>query len=153
MTELTRTIQAVNWRPIADGFETAVVFEPGWNDRDGQHGVQGMDIRFLLRGPKGAAGFLMTSGWVPGEKGVNPSVATLFPMAMDVSYHAHSPQHDGHEQATAKCPYLDGQRCFSSGSFLAADPILEAFIVRGETVVWEALRERHDELHATILGS
>lgn len=145
------TASPVRWAPFEDGFQTAVVFEPGYNDRGGNYGVHGMDFRFLLRGPRGAVGFLMSSGWVPGEKGVNPTVSTLFPMGMDISYHAHSPQREDHEQASAKCPYLDGQTCFSDGAFMAAEPVLEAFIVRGDAVIWEALREWHDNLHATIL--
>lgn len=140
----------VRWVPLEDGFETAVVFEPGYNDRGGDYGVHGMDFRFLLRGPKGAAGFVMTTGWVPGERGVNPGVAGLFPMAMDVAYHAHSPQREGQERSAEKCPYLDGQPCFSEGAFMAAEPVLAAFIVRGDAAVWETLREWHDNLHATI---
>lgn len=151
MSEITRAHPSpIRWVPLEDGFQTTVVFEPGYNDRGGNHGVHGMDFRFLLRGPKGVAGFMMSSGWVPGEKGVNPSVSTLFPMATDISYHAHSPQREGHERATESCPYLDGQPCFSDGSFMAAEPVLEAFIVRGEAAVWEALRQWHDDLHATI---
>lgn len=154
MNQIIRNAPApVRWVPLEDGFQTAVVFEPGFNDRGGEYGVHGMDFRFLLRGPNGAVGFSMSTGWVPGEKGVNPAVAGLFPMAMDVSYHAHSPQRDGHDQARSDCPYLDGQPCFSDGAFLAAEPILEAFITRGDVAVWEALREWHDSLHATILGA
>lgn len=151
MTDITRVAPAPpRWVRLEDGFETAVVFEPGYNDRGGEYSVHGMDFRFLLRGPRGAVGFMMSTGWVPGERGVNPMVAGLFPMGMDVSYHAHSPQREGHERATEKCPYLDGQSCFSDGSFMAAEPVLEAFITRGDAAVWEALREWHDDLHATI---
>lgn len=150
MTEITRIAPAPpRWVPLEDGFETAVVFEPGYNDRGGDYGVHGMDFRFLLRGPKGVAGFVMSTGWVPGEKGVSPSVASLFPMPMDVAYHAHSPQREGQERSIDKCPYLDGP-CFSEGSFMAAEPVLKAFIVRGDAAVWEALRQWHDDLHATI---
>lgn len=140
----------VRWIEFEERFQTAVVFEPGYNDRGGRYGVHGMDMRFLLRGPNGAAGFLMATGWVPGEKGVNPSVASLFPMPMDISYHAHSPQHEGQERSTTQCPYLDGQPCFSDGAFMPAEPVFEAFIVRGDVAIWEALRDWHDNLHTTI---
>lgn len=152
MTELTRTTPGVNWRDTGGGFETAVMFETGYNDRGGQHGVHGMDIRFLLRGPNGAIQFVMTTGWVPGDRGVDPTVAHLFPMGMDLGYHAHSPQRDDHVQDRRECPYLDGRPCFYDGSPLNAEPVLKAFITRGDVAVWEALREYHDSLHATILG-
>lgn len=153
MTSLTRIIPNVTWRRHADGFETAVVFEPGWNDHMGETGVHGMDIRFVMRGPKGAVQFTMTTGWVPGERGTDPMVSRLFPMGMDLGYYAYSPQREGQEQDRRECPYLDGQACFYDGSALPAEPILEAFVTLGEPPVWKALRNRHDDLHATILGA
>jgi hypothetical protein len=92
----------------------------------------------------------MSTGWVPGDKGIDARISHLFPMATDIGYHAHSPQREGQEQDRRECPYLDGQACFYDGSGLQAEPVLEAFIHRGDVAIWEALRERHDSLHATI---
>jgi hypothetical protein len=140
------TVLAPAWAPADDNFERAVVFESGWNDRGGQYGVHGMEIRFLLRGPKGVAQFVMNAGWIPGEKGISPRLADYFPSGSDLGYHAHVPQYDGAMEGRSECPYLDGKPCFYDGSGLQAEPVLTDFIQRGEVAVWEALRERHDDL-------
>jgi hypothetical protein len=140
------THAVVQWYPGADGFERAVVFEPGWNDHGGRYGVHGMRIQFLLRGPKGVTLFLMGTGWVPGDKGVDGRVADLFPFASDVGYHAHVPQYEGAMGGRSACEYLDGVPCFYDGSGLSAEPIMADFIRRGDVAVWEALREWHDGL-------
>lgn len=144
-----RTLPDPVWAPTGDGFERAIVFEQGWNDRGGQYGVHGMEIRFLLRGPKGVTQFAMNTGWIPGEKGVSPTLADYFPSGSDLGYHAIEPQYDREmEQIGGResCPFLDGKPCFYDGSGLQAEPVLADFIQRGEVAVWEALRERHDGL-------
>ena len=146
MSTLQRFPATIQWYPAGDGYERAVVFEPGWNDRAGKYGVHGMEIRFLLRGPKGAVNFVMSTGWVPGEKGVDSRVADLFPSATYLGYHAHWPQYDAEIERNGACEYLSGQECYSDGSGLHAEPVLDDFIRRGDVAVWEALQERHDGL-------
>ena len=127
-------------------FERAVVFEPGYSD-PGPRGPQwcgkhGMDIRFMLRGPKGVTQFLMFTGWVPGEEGVDPRISDLYPTAADIGYHARVEQYED-QWGQEECEYL-GAPCFYDGSGLAAEAVMERFLTDGEPAVWRALRERHD---------
>ena len=156
----------VLWAPHDDGFERAIVFEPGFgmdpaerskpaSQRYGRHSMQ---MRWLLRGPHGVAQFLMSTGWTPEPAPADPSWPSLrdwmttSPSGWDLGYHARVPQYEGAEQyGEQPCSYLEAP-CWYDGSGLAADPVLAAFFDRGEVAVWEALREVHDDL-LTEVGS
>lgn len=136
----------IEWFPRPGGLERAVAFEPGYNDRGGPYGVHGMDIRWMLRGPKGAVQFLMSTGWVPGEKGVPPQISDLYPSGSDLGYHARVPQWEGQEiYGHESCDVLGG-RCYYDGSGLAARDLLREFTREGERVIWTALEARYAAL-------
>ena len=141
-----RVVAPVVWHATDDGFERAVVFEPGYNLRHLEgYGVHGMGIRFLLRGPKGATQFLMNCGWVPGEK-MPASLAEHFPSGSYLGYHARRPQYEGASDGSRACEWLGGGTCYYDGSGVAADDVLTAFIAEGEPAVWRTLREWYDRL-------
>lgn len=137
-----------NWY-VAGDVERAVVFEPGFNDRGGKYGVHGMNIRWLLRGPKIVTQFLIYTSWVPGEVGhgyePNTLVPAMFPMGVDVGYHSPVPTYEGHQPMKEPCDYLDGI-CYYDGSGMRADDLLQGFIHQGESVVWRELQDFHDNL-------
>ena len=136
----------VEWRERGH-YEVAVIFEPGYNGREGgpydaDYGVHGMQIRFVLRDAKGATQFLMACGWVPGVEGVPIGLASHYPSGWDLGYHALAPQYEG-QGSMGPCDYLSGQECFYDGSSLRSDAVLEAFVREGERAVWRALQEEH----------
>lgn len=138
------------WRTDADGFERAIVFEPGYNDPTPRgYGKHGMALRFLLRGPNGVTQFLMNTGWVPGERGVPVTLAAYYPLAFDLGYHARVPQYEGQGEygGPTPCEYL-GADCWYDGSGLNAEPVMDAFIREGEDAVWRSLRDEYDRLKA-----
>ena len=142
----------IRWFPYNEILERAVIFEPGYDDpAPGRYGRHGMEIRWLLRGPRGAAQFLMHTGWVPGVKGVAPQVSHIFPMAVDIGYHARVPQYEGAEEwgLHENCAYIGG-KCYYDGSGLQAEEIMKRFIVDGETVIWAALEARYAALKMNI---
>jgi hypothetical protein len=140
----------------AGDMERAVVFEPGFNDRNGQYGVHGMDIRWILRGAQVATQFLMFTSWVPGECGrefrwSNPEAAGMFPMGADVGYHSKVQIYGSQDPMDGECDILGGQ-CYYDGSGLRADELLQRFIFEGEPAVWRELQDFHDELMEQILA-
>lgn len=141
--DFTRIRVTPTWYQV-DGFERAVVFEPGFSDPGPRGpnwcGKHGMDMRFLLRGPKGVAQFLIFTGWVPGDE----TTLELYPSGADVGYHARVAQYED-QWGQTDCEYLSGP-CFYDGSSLAAVDLLDRFKVMGESVVWEELQEVHDRI-------
>lgn len=155
-----RSNPPVLWAPHGDGFERAIVFETGFGmdpaERDKpaseRYGRHSMQMRWLLRGPRGVAQFLMSTGWTPEPAPADPRWPSLLdwlttpPMGFDLGYHARVPQYEGAEQyGEQPCSYLAAP-CWYDGSASAAGPVLADFFDRGEVAVWEALRGVHDEL-------
>ncbi len=147
------------WFPRPDGLERAVVFQPGYNSGTREYGVHAMEVRWLLRGPNGAAQFLVYTGWTPGHlspgmglqpEGCPPMPARQYPTGADLGYHALVPQYEGHEDyGRLDCDVLPGGACYYDGSGLAADRLAKEFVTRGEPAVWAALEERYAGLKVT----
>lgn len=141
-TKKRTAIASVAWYR-ADDAERAVVFQPGYRTDRATYGRHGMEVKWLLRGPKGVTQFLMFSGWEPGLSRDERHVSA--PMGADVGYHALHPQYEGAPDGE-ECEYLDGRLCFYDGSGLAADALLSRFLIEGEDVIWRTLAARHDAL-------
>jgi hypothetical protein len=149
-----RTVVAeFEWFPRPDGLERAVVFQPGYNGT-GVHGVHGMEITWLLRGPKGGVQFKLFTDWIPGKRspghGLSPDGSydswDLFPMGVDLGYHARVPQYEGQEVYGRDDCEVTGGRCYYDGSGMAAERLAKEFIVQGEPVIWAALEAEYQGL-------
>jgi hypothetical protein len=137
-----RTVrEQVGWYRAGDS-ERAVVFLPGYSTDRKSYGRHGMDIKWLLRGPKGVTQFLVYSGWVPGTDLYGDVHA---PTGADLGYHSTVQQYE-HQEPMTECDYLGGRTCYYDGSGLQADALLRRFLVEGEQVIWRTLTERHDDL-------
>lgn len=149
--DLQRGETLTEWYPRPDGTERAVIFVPGYVDTEPhRYGKQGMEIRWVLRGPKGATQFVMYTDWLPGQKGGDPRTADMFPIAADLGYHARVPQFEGQEDyARDDCDILGG-RCYYDGSGLRAEPVMTEFIRNGETAIWAALEAEYERLSAEV---
>lgn len=136
--------------------ERIVRFEPGYDRRitpEGKnYGVHGMQIRFLLRGPKGVMQFLIMTDWFPPmtvrEYAVfHPQPVNAYrPIPADVGYHAYHPQYEDQTPIRDECSFLNGAPCYYDGSSLYADEVYDEFSVDGDAAVWRALEQRYDQL-------
>lgn len=88
-----------------NGLERRTYFRPAWHkvneDPAKDYGVHGMEIWFVLIGPKGAVHFGLSTGMMLTETiewwratGRGNSTSHLFPMGIDVGYHSPVPMHD-----------------------------------------------------------
>lgn len=141
VTKKRTVIPDVHWYWVGNR-ERAVVFRPGYRTDRRTFGRHGMEVLWLLRGPNGVTQFVMFTGWDPGEqeKMVYP------PSGADLGYHSRIQQYADQPRAPGPCGYLDDVSCYYDGSGLAASDLLERFLIEGESVIWEALGERHDAL-------
>lgn len=147
--------------------ERHIIFEVGYDHTafpedcgGGGHGRHGMNLRFVLVGPKGAVQWLayMTS-WVPGnvrhgtvdglgDVSLVPLNSTIGDgMAADLGYHSPVPRYGS--QSAMKCEWLPEGECYYDGSGLNAEPLLEAFLNHGPHAVWAALAHYYTEVLAT----
>lgn len=150
-----------------DELERRVIFESGHdcmrfecvNGREdcspnapGSHGVEGVKIRFLLLGPKGAVHFVLSLGWtpfMPGEeffdwRDRNARTADLYPLPLDLGYHSPEPKYEGQE--SRKCDALPGGECFGDGSGLNANMPFATLCNGGDEALWKYLEQyyRHE---------
>ena len=150
-----------------------IIFEVGYDHREfpedcggGGHGQHGMNMRFVLVGPKGAVQWLCyMTNWVPGNVRYgsvgrdDPNPVSLVPvhprgigdgMAADLGYHSPIPRYASQvEYGTQKCEWLPEGECYYDGSGLNAEPLLEAFLAHGPHAVWAALARYYQDVLAT----
>lgn len=123
----------------------------------GGHGRHGMNMRFVLIGPKGAVQWLVyMTNWYPGNVSIIGDIPSTEPiscvpahtrigdgMAADLGYHSPVEHYD--DQGQNACEFLPDGYCFYDGSGLNAQPILEAFLSHGPAAVWAALGRYYGE--------
>jgi len=144
----------VRWTPRPDGCEESVQFRPGYNCPDAHgHGVHGMEIRWYLRGPRGAVWLRMSTDWIPGElrpgHGLPPSglIADRVssPDGRGTGYHARVPQYEGQEIESGNCDLI-GVPCYCDANYGGADEPVERFVAEGERAIWDALESAYADL-------
>jgi hypothetical protein len=157
----------VGWLPRPDGLEESVQFQPGYNcpvmTMQG-HGVHGMEITWLLKGPAGAVQLILGTDWTPGDlypgHGIGPDGSRGWkrhdglwssdPGGRGIGTHTRFPQYEGHEPE-GPCGLLNGQ-CFYNEQLSAADRLVPAFMADGEQVIWDELETRYAALQVSTTG-
>jgi hypothetical protein len=122
---------------------------PGGPDLGGaSHGRGAARYRWVLRGEGLAVQWL----WFADEhmpetvEHLNATMgdswrAGLYPMAVDLGYHAATPMHADQEPMGQECDLLGLPSCYYGGSSLAADPGVELLGTDGEQAVWAWLED------------
>ena len=110
----------------------------------GFHGKHGLDIRFVVKGQKGAIQFLLSTNWYPKDQ--EDSNVSLWsyermvrgPLPVDLGYHSIVPMYEG-QTAFGPCDLLDGDICYYDGSSLQAEKPYYILINAGEHALWKYL--------------
>ena len=128
--------------------ERIVLWIPAFDRRDPEpsknYGIHGMELRFVLKGERGATQFVLFTNWMlphlrHGDKSVLGFICE--PLPADLGYHARVAQYEGQE-SRGPCELLDGAPCFYDGSGLQAQVVFDRFVAEGEEAIWETLEER-----------
>ena len=151
--------------PVEAPLVRSVTFSPAFDKRpkqpgDPNCGIHGVDLRFTLKGEKGAVQFLLYTQWqlpeVAKELLDRPYEASRAgphwmdrPMPADLGYHAYMPQYEGHTPMET-CNLLPDapNGCYYGGSGLDAEPVFDRLLREGDKGVWDAL----EEYYAKIFG-
>lgn len=136
-------------------FEKCIEFKAAFSKRDPDpkkdYGIHGVEAYFVLIGPAGAISFTLYTGWQLPEVVCSTEDAGLegwrygkalveaghYPMGATVSYHARVQRGDA-EVSQEHCEWLNGDPCYSDGTFIA-DDAFEALIRGGSDGIWEYL--------------
>jgi hypothetical protein len=137
-------------------FERLIEILPAFDsDPHKDYGIHGVEMRFVLKGPRGAVSFLLYTNWqlphVTRETDERTAAKALaggdiavalrclyHPIPADRGYHSPVPLYEG-QRALGPCPYLDGAPCYYDGSSLNARVVFEALLREGGEGVWKEL--------------
>ena len=134
-------------------FERIVEFTAAYDRRNidpaKNYGVHGVNMRLVLKGPKGAVHFLLFTNWHL------PHVAAAFedkpfmlaPAPADVGYHSPVPLREWQTEPSAStCDYLGGVPCYYGGSGLDASDAFAALVERGGDGIWGYLESYYQDI-------
>lgn len=130
-------------------FERSVDFLPAY-DKGKEYGIGAMKVRFVLKGPKGAVQFLISTGWfLPHTQRKNREWQYDFdkrfnkinPEGYDLGYHSPVPMYEG-QTAIGKCDVVGGE-CYYDGSTLNAEAWIEPFLNGGTEWLWPRMEQEY----------
>jgi hypothetical protein len=138
-------------------FERLVEFSPAYDKRnpnpDKNYGIHGVEIRFVLKGLKGATQFVIYTSWYlphvqrelygKGELNSSLKYGGIEPMGTDIGYHSPISKYEGQKVMSDHCPYLDGKPCYYDGSSLRAGEFIPEFLEGGDKAVWKMLEDEY----------
>lgn len=140
-------------------FERIVTMSPAFDRRDPDpsknYGIHGVELRMVLKGPKGATQFVLYTNWMlpnvereTWSKGHDTGTLRILtsPTAADFGYHWHRPHYSGHDAMT--CDLLPAGKCYYDGSSLNADRIFDVLRSEGSDGVWRELESLYRSLEA-----
>jgi hypothetical protein len=133
-------------------FVKSVSFSPAWDKRHSEpgknYGVHCAEIRFTLKGERGAISLLVFTGWhLPHverewrERNIIVGRAT----GASVDYHSFVPLYEGQAVCRESCELLDGKPCYSDGSGMEGDRLFKLLVAEGEAAVWSELESWYQE--------
>lgn len=126
-------------------------FDKRSDDPDKNYGIHGCDMRFVLKGDKGAVQFVLYTNWylpavreelIARTRTAEECARRFCPLPADVGYHSPVPIYEG-QPGTDNCKYLDGKRCYYDGSSLQAEDVYRKLLEGGSDAVWAELEERY----------
>lgn len=140
-------------------FERIIQWMPAFDKRHSDpkrnYGIHGLEIRFILKGQKGAIQFVLYTNWhlphVTKELKARQYEAIdgdphwmERPTPADFGYHAYTPQYEGQTRMGACAVLPDAPRgCYYDGSSLRAEPVYHRLLAGGDAGVWAALEEEY----------
>jgi len=137
------------------GFQRVVEFRPAFDKRNADphknYGIHGVDMRMVLVGDRGAAQFVLYTGWhlphvVSEFKASGRSLGD--PLPADLGYHSREPRYEGQTAASESCEYLGGCPCYYDGSGLNAERVFDALRAEGGEAVWRELEDFYNQIFA-----
>lgn len=127
---------------------TRLPFDRRHPDPSKNYGIHGLDIWFILKGPKGAVQYAVTFPvYLPSVDTSSFGSWSREIRGFDVGYHSPVPRYEG--QSAMECEHLEGKQCFYDGSALRADDwTKKIFSTVGKSpdeVLWKMLEDEYIE--------
>ena len=116
-----------------------------------------MNIKFVLKGSKGAVQLLLGTDWyLPStikeyrDEGINSRPAPVhlrrdekFLKGWDIGYHSPTPRYEGQEPL--HCEFIGGKDCYYDSSSLNAERFPDILLKEGDEGIWRELEEYYKQ--------
>jgi hypothetical protein len=148
-----------------------VLIRPAYDRRSEGYGIHGVEMCFVVKGPKGAVQFVVFTNWhLPHvtQENINGTIerakngiidpenfsmdfsklsrshlkCIFLPMAADLGYHSPVPMYEDQKPMSAECQILGGE-CYYDGSTLNAEPVFELMVREGGDALWVRLEQEY----------
>ena len=120
-------------REMRPKFTREITFAPAYDSRDQNRGIGAAIAIFILRGPKGAITWDLSTGWYRHTDEVEP------PTPMGIDYHKPRRRKPG-EEVGKGCAALQGRPCKSEGT-ACSEHVYYRLLQDGTDGVWEELEK------------
>lgn len=121
--------------------DISAAYDRRHKDPSKNYGIHCVDMRFVLKGAKGATQFVLYTNWYLPENNQPPK----HPMPADLGYHSRTPHYEDHP--VFDCEYTDTGKCYYDGSSLNAERVYKVMLEKGMDGVWEELESYY---HSTF---
>jgi len=135
--------------------DVAAAFDRRSHNPAQNYGIHGVEMRFVLKGEKGAVQFLIFTNWhlphveeehrrLVQRKAIQHEPVSIWleslyrPIAADIGYHSPEPRYEGQEPME-DCSYVSGGHCYYDGSSLAAQRFYDVMLREGGDGLWREL--------------
>jgi len=145
-------------------FNSRAAFDKRDPDPKKNYGIHGCDLWFAVKGKKGAAVFMMNSGWFLPEtireyhkKGQNlfvfenkfakDGLSVMYPMSVDIGIHSKKNIFYGEivkAHGKKSCNFTGG-KCFYDGSAISSEKFMNILISEGSEKMWAALEKYYHD--------
>lgn len=132
-----------------DKFERNIYVTPPFDKRHSNpsknYGIGSIQIRWVIKGEKGAVQFLMSTGtYLPSSFDEKGSIFNAGrPSAWDIGYHSPTPMFEGQTLVSDNCEFIEGP-CYYDGSGLQAEEPMNVFLEKGSEALWKYLIEYYN---------
>lgn len=129
--------------------EHIVKFTPAYDERP-KYGVHGVELRMIVKGPRGAVQFVLMTNWhLPHVQHEYAQQYLgryqLSPTPADFGYHSPVPRYQDQVE-TDGCPWVASGTCYYDGSGLRAGKVYERLLREGDAGVWAELEAEYHQL-------
>ncbi len=127
--------------------ETVPAYDKRHKDPKKNYGIHGVELKFILKGRKGAVQFVISTGWhLPHVlKESSRGGLNTYVMPFDLGYHSYKPLYDG-QFKTEKCSYLNNKPCYYDGSVLNAEEPYKILASQGINALWKYLEKYYNSV-------
>ena len=141
---------------MTDDLERIIKFRPAFDrrhpDPNKNYGVHGVEMKWVLKGAKGAVQFVVFTNWhlphvtemLDARLDRTYPHLSCHPQPSDLGYHSPVPMYADQEPVDSSCEWTGGV-CYYDGSTTNAESVFETLVREGDEACWAVIEKYYQE--------